>query len=146
MRQGGLTHAAGRVRSKKHKRKSPSTKTHRTHKTHHGIHSNPAIATSSRPRARKHAPRLSPYSPASIDPGFAKVGLVQLSQSEKTSNVTHRLTDLLNSGTLYTPHPGQKPIEYAYWFVNRLGYCTSIPIDTSDRYANTSIDTDCLDQ
>ena len=132
------------VRRKKIEKKC--TKKSSPPKTHHEIYSSTATATTSRRRPTKHAPRLSPYSPASIDPGFAKVGLVQLSQSEKTSNVTHRLTDLLNSGTLYTPHPGQKPIEYAYWFVNRLGYCTSIPIDTSDRYANTSIDTDCLDQ
>ena len=33
------------------------------------------------------------HSPASIDPGFAEIGLVQLSQSVKTTNVTHTLTD-----------------------------------------------------
>ena len=60
-------------------------------KTHHEIHSSPATATTSRRRATKHVPRVSPYSPASIDPGFVEIGLVQLSQSVKTANVTHTL-------------------------------------------------------
>ena len=47
---------------------------------------------------------------------------------------------------LYVTHPGQQPIEYAYWYVNRLGYCISIPIDTFDRCENLSIDTYCLAQ
>ena len=34
-----------------------------------------------RRRATKHVPRVSPYSPASIDPGFVEIGHVQLSQS-----------------------------------------------------------------
>ena len=42
--------------------------------------------------ATKHVPRVSPYSPASIDPEFVEIGLVQLSQSVKTTNVTHTLT------------------------------------------------------
>ena len=42
-----------------------------------------------RGHARKHVPRVSPCSPASIDPEFVEVGLVQLSQSVKTTNVTH---------------------------------------------------------
>ena len=62
-------------------------------KTHHEIHSIPATATTSRPRATKHVPRVRPYSPASIDPGFVEIDLVQLSQSVKTTNVTHTLTD-----------------------------------------------------
>ena len=37
--------------------------------------------------------RYSPYSPASIDFGFVEIGLVQLSQSEKKTNVPHTLTD-----------------------------------------------------
>ena len=41
----------------------------------------------------KNVPRVSPYSPASIDPGFVEIGLVQLSQSVKTTNVTHTHTD-----------------------------------------------------
>ena len=41
----------------------------------------------------KHVPRVSPYSPASIDPGFVEIGFVQLSQSVKTTNVTDTLTD-----------------------------------------------------
>ena len=54
-------------------------------KTHHEIQSSPAIATTSRRRATKHVPRVSPYSPAPIDPGFVESGLVQLSQSVKTT-------------------------------------------------------------
>ena len=61
-------------------------------KTHREIHSRPATATNSRRRAAKHVPRVSPHSPASIDPGFVKIGLVQLSQSIKTTNVTHAHT------------------------------------------------------
>ena len=48
-------------------------------KPHHEIHSSPATATTSRRRATKHLPRVSPYSPASIDPGLVEIGLVQLS-------------------------------------------------------------------
>ena len=62
-------------------------------KTHHKIHSSPATATTSRWRATKHVPRVRPYSPASIDPGFVEIGLVQLSQSVRTTNVTHKQTD-----------------------------------------------------
>ena len=61
-------------------------------KTHHQIHSNPATATTSRRRAMTHVPRVRPHSPASIDPGFVEIGLVQLSQSVKTTNVTHTYT------------------------------------------------------
>ena len=45
--------------------------------------------TTSRRRATKHVQRVSPYSPASIDPGFVEIGLVQLSQlrMEKTASV-----------------------------------------------------------
>ena len=53
-------------------------------KAHHEIHSIPATATTSRRRATKHVPRVSPYSPASIDPGFVEIGFVQLSQLPMT--------------------------------------------------------------
>ena len=74
-------------------------------KTHHEIHSRPATATNSRRRAPKHVPSVSPRSPASMHPGFVEIGLVQLSQSVKTTNVTHThtQTDKLNNGTLYAP-------------------------------------------
>ena len=86
MRQGGLILAAGRVRSrKKNIEKEKSTKKNARPKTHHEIYSSPATATTSRRRATKHVPRLSPYSPASIDPGFVEIGLVQLSQSSKNN-------------------------------------------------------------
>ena len=55
----------------------------------------------------KHVPRVSPYSPDSMDTGFVEIGLVQLSQSVKTTNITHTHThmptDKLNNGTLYAP-------------------------------------------
>ena len=105
MRQGGLIIAAGRVCSKK-KTKNEKRKNEKSAspKTYHEIHSSPATATTSRRRATKHVPRVSPYSPASIDPGFVEIGHAQLSQSVKTTNVTHthRLR-LTNNGTLYTP-------------------------------------------
>ena len=76
-------------------------------KAHHESHSILATATNSRRRAAKHVPRVCPRSPASIDPGFVKIGLVQISPSVKTTNVTHTLTDTqtdkLNNGTLYAP-------------------------------------------
>ena len=53
-------------------------------KTHHDIHSSLATVTTSRQRATKHVPRVSPYSPPSIDPGFVEISLVQLSQSITT--------------------------------------------------------------
>ena len=76
-------------------KKSKKTKTIKIHpaQTHRHIHSSPATATNSRRRAMRHVPRISPYSPASIGPGFAEIGLVQLSQSVRTTNVTHTLAD-----------------------------------------------------
>ena len=89
MRQGGLILAAGRVCLKKKKKsKKKNTKKSTPPKTHYGIHSRPATATNSRRRAAKHVPRVIPYSLASIDPEFVEIGLVQLSQSVKTTNVT----------------------------------------------------------
>ena len=57
--------------------------------THHEIHNSPPTATNSRRCATKHVPRVSLYSTASINLGFVEIGLVQLSQSVKTTNVTH---------------------------------------------------------
>ena len=88
MRQGGFILAAGRVRSKT-KKNGKNTKEFAPPKTHHEIYSSPATATTSRRRATKHVPRVSPYSLASIDPGFVEIYLVQLSQSVKTTKVTH---------------------------------------------------------
>ena len=62
-------------------------------KTHHEILSIPATETTSRQRATKHVPRISPYLPGSIDPGCVEIGVVQLSQLVKTTNVTHTLID-----------------------------------------------------
>ena len=47
----------------------------------------------------KPRPTRIPFSPASIDTGFVEIGLVQLSQSLKTTNVTHTLTDTQVSHT-----------------------------------------------
>ena len=90
MRQGVLILAAGRVRSKKKKRKESAPP-----KTHHEIHSSPATGTTSRRFVTKNIPCLSPRSPASVDPGFVEIDLVQLSQTVKTTSVTHahRQTD-----------------------------------------------------
>ena len=52
-------------------------------KTHHETHNSPATATTSGQLATKHVPRVSPYSPASIESEFVEIGLVQLSQSVK---------------------------------------------------------------
>ena len=80
---------------KKTKIEKKNTKKPAATKTHYEIHSSPATATTSRRRATKHVPRTSPYSPASIDPGFVEMGLMQLSRSAKTTKVTHahRQTD-----------------------------------------------------
>ena len=61
-------------------------------KTHHEIYCSPATAITSSRRPTKPVPRVSPYSPASIDPGVVEIGLVQFSQSEKITNVTHKQT------------------------------------------------------
>ena len=101
------------VRRKK-KTKKKTRKKNAPPKTHHEVHSSPATASNSRRHARKHIPLISPYSPASIDPGFVEIALVQLPQSVKTTNecytYTHRRTgkadrqtDELNHGTLYAP-------------------------------------------
>ena len=78
------------MRSKKKKRRKKKKKSTPS-KTHHGIYSSLATATNSRRRATKHVPRVSPYSPASIDPVFVEIGLVQLSQSVKR-RMLHTLT------------------------------------------------------
>ena len=93
MRQGGLILAAGRVRSKKTKRKKTKHEIPSHPKTHHEVHSSPATATTPTRRATKEVPRVSPYSPTSIDPGFVEIDLVQLYQSVKTTNDTHTHTD-----------------------------------------------------
>ena len=72
--------AAGRVRSKKEKKR---TRKDPPHQKDSEIHSSPATATTSRRLATKHVPRASPYSHDSIDLGFVEIGLVQLSQSVK---------------------------------------------------------------
>ena len=73
---------------KKHGKKSALPKTHRE------THISPATATTSRQLATKRAPHVCPCSPAySIDRGFVEIGLVQLSQSVRTTNVTHTQTN-----------------------------------------------------
>ena len=85
-------------KEKKNKKSAPSG-------THHENHSSQATATNSRWRATKQGPRVSPYSPASIDPGFVEIGLVHLSQSVKTTNVTHTHTQT-NEIMAPRTHPG----------------------------------------
>ena len=57
-------------------------------KTHHEIDSSPATATTSRRRETKHVPSVSQHWSTSIDPGFVEIGLIQLSESVQTTNVT----------------------------------------------------------
>ena len=87
MRQGVFTLAAGQLRSKINKQKKKQNPA--APKTNHEIHNRSATATTSRQRGTKHVPSVIPYSPASIDPWFVEIGLVQLSQTAKTTNVTH---------------------------------------------------------
>ena len=89
MRQGALILAVGRVRSKKKIGKKKQQKKTSLPKIHHVLHSSPATATTSRRRVTRHIPRVSPYTPASIDPGFVEIGLVQLSRlpMAKTASV-----------------------------------------------------------
>ena len=105
MRQGGFILAAGRVRSKKKTTEKKHGITPDPPKTHYEIHSSPTSAFNSRGRSRKHIPDVSSYASASMDPDFVEIGLVQLSQSVKTTNVTHTdtQTDQINNGTLYAP-------------------------------------------
>ena len=77
----------------KKKSKKKHTKKSTPPRTRHENHSSLATATNSRRRATKHVPRVSPYSPDSVDPGFVEIGLVQLSRSVETTNVTRTLTD-----------------------------------------------------
>ena len=42
-------------------------------KTHHESHISTATATTSKRRAKTHVPRVSPYSPASIDPELVEI-------------------------------------------------------------------------
>ena len=86
---GGRVHVRARIWKCK---LTENTKQSAPPKTQHEIHSSPATATTSRRRATKHVPRVRPYSPASIDPGIVEIGFIQLSQSVKTTNVTHTLT------------------------------------------------------
>ena len=98
-----MQHAVCVRRRKKHKINPAAPK------TQHEIQSSPTIATTSRRRGTKHPPRVSPCSPASIDLGIVEIGLVQLSQSVKTTNVTHRLTDTqrqTNKIMVPCTHPG----------------------------------------
>ena len=80
--------AARRARSKKIPNRNPAAS-----KTHHEIHSIPATANTSIRYAIKHVPRGSPYLLDPIVPGFVEIGLVQLSQSVKTTKVTHAHRD-----------------------------------------------------
>ena len=108
MRQGSLILAAGRVRSKlEEKRKAKKKKRNPiVPKTHHEIYSSPETATTPRRRATKHVPHVSLHSPDCIGPGFVEIGLVQLSESVKTTNVIHTDTDRL----IKQYHPVRTPV------------------------------------
>ena len=104
------------VRRKQKNEKEKNTEKNSPPETRNEIPSSPASASNSRRHARKHVPRVSPYSPASIDSGFVEIGLVQLSQTTKTTNVTHtdRHTDRQTKYiTAPYTHPGIKRL-FAY--------------------------------
>ena len=108
------------VRRKKNRGGKKNTKKSTPPKTHHEIHSSPATATTSTRRATKHVTHVSPYSPASIDPGFVEIGFVQLSQSVKTANVTHTQTDgQSNEAMAPCTHPGMKRL-FCLWANNSV--------------------------
>ena len=97
MRQGGIILAADRVCSKKR------AKNENTKKIAHSKHTTkstemPAIATNSRQCATKHVPRISPNSPASIDPGFCgnrprtTVGERPVQRNSATTRIIRRET------------------------------------------------------
>ena len=73
-------------KKKNEKKSAPS-------KTHHEIHSSPATATASRRHETKHVPRVSLYSPASIDPGFVEIGLVQTALAIRNNDECYTYTD-----------------------------------------------------
>ena len=94
MRQGGLTLAAGRVRSKKKESKKKTPKIHPTQNTPQQPQQ-PGDCDNVE-TAREILPRVIPYSLDSLDAGFVEIGLVagfveigfvQLSRSVKTTNV-----------------------------------------------------------
>ena len=84
---------SSRPRTFEEKKTKKTTRNPAALKTHHEIHGSLASTTTSRRRATKHVPRVSPYSPAYIYPGFVEIDLLQLSQSVKTTNVIHTQTD-----------------------------------------------------
>ena len=89
MRQSGLILAAGRVSSKKKKiGKNKKQKIRPTPNTARNPQQ-PGDRVQLEAAPRKHVPRVRLYSPASIDPELVEIGLVQLSQFVKTTNVTH---------------------------------------------------------
>ena len=108
--RGGLVLAVGRVCSKKKKVEKKKKRKNPPHPEHT---TKAAAARRTRPPrdgARKntsHALGHARTLPKIL--GFVEIGLVQLSQSVKTTNVTHTdrhtdgQTDQLNSGTLYAP-------------------------------------------
>ena len=112
MRQGVLILAVGRVRSKFEvkKTKKKTRKNPAAPKTHREI--NPQ-----QPGDRdhletactvKHVSRVSPYSPASIDTGFVEIGILQLSQSVKTTNLMSHARTQRQTNKIMAPctHPG----------------------------------------
>ena len=111
--RGGLMLAAGHVRSKKKKnrRKKNTEKSAPPPKTHHEIHSSPATASNSRRHARKHVTHVGPYCPASNNPGFVDIGLVQLSLGKNNKCYTHTYRHT-QTNEIMAPctHPGMKSL------------------------------------
>ena len=98
------------VRRKKNEKKG--RKNRAPPKTHHETHISPATATTSRQRATKRVQRVSPYSPASIDPGFCgnrpRTALA-VSKNDECYTYTNRQTGRQTKQIMATcTNPGMK--------------------------------------
>ena len=119
------------------RKKTTKTKT-KTKKTPHPKHTTKSTAAR-RPRpprdGMKHVPRVSPYSLASMDPGFVEIGLVQLSQSVKTTNVTYTYTEQRNRQTNQVMAPCTHPDMKRLSCLNGLGRLAPSALPHSEQRA-----------
>ena len=88
----------------------------------------------------KHVPRVSPYALDPIDPGLVEIGLIQLSQSVKATNVTNtrtHITDRLQVIKKWHPvcNPGMKRL-FALKAKNGLGRFASSALPHTSRDVN----------
>ena len=86
------------------KNKKKSRPTERTPRNPHQRSNRDHLETA----RENHVPCLSPYSPASIDTGFVEIGILQLSQSVKTTNLMSHARTQRQTNKIMAPctHPG----------------------------------------